>query len=193
MTDSSQDRFYFLDMGKKLKVLVLMGGPSPEHEISLNTGKEVAGHLDTQRYEVNTFVVPRSGRWKFPAARPDVAFVAMHGVYGEDGTIQKLLEDEGILYTGSGVLASALGMDKPRSCAIFREAGLNVPEFVVYTRSDRVWLRGQTAEYPCVVKPANHGSSVGVHIVKNEKELRAGIKDALRYSTRVILQKFIPG
>lgn len=175
-----------------------MGGPPPEHEVSLNTGKEVCANLNTEKYLVSPLVIPKNGKWNLPRVKPDVAFIAMHGAYGEDGTIQGLLETAKIPYTGSGVLASALGMNKPRSCAIFREAGLNVPEFKVIM-TERLNLhnrdyRGPTSiGWPKVVKPANHGSSIGVHIVKNRKELHAGIHDAFRYSDRVMIQEFIKG
>ncbi len=174
-----------------------MGGPSQEYQVSLNTGRNVCVYLDTKNYLVSSLVIPQNGKWRLPRIKPDVAFIAMHGPYGEDGTIQKLLEKAKIPYTGSGVLASALGMDKPRSCAIFKEAGLNVPEFTVLTtpNSYNRNYRGPTSivNWPKVVKPANYGSSVGVHIVKNDKELRAGIRDAFRYSDRVIVQEFIKG
>lgn len=176
---------------------MLMGGPSHEYEVSLNTGKNICANLDTKKYIISSLIIPKNGKWRMPRTEPDVAFIAIHGTYGEDGTIQKLLEEARIPYTGSGVLASALGMDKPRSCAIFRKAGLNVPRFTVLSRSDldSNCHRGPTSivSWPKVVKPANHGSSVGVHIIKNNKELHAGIIDAFRYSGRVMIQKFIKG
>lgn len=204
-----------------------MGGPSSEHGVSLDTGEEIMKNLDKNKYELFPVIISKSGGWllpensatllkkpdvatkaamlrektalhKFRREKPDVAFIAMHGKYGEDGTIQGLLEGIGIPYTGSGVLASALGMDKPRSCAIFNEAGLLVPEYEVITKDD---LRNshlltkiiKTLSWPIVVKPANQGSSVGVNIARNKKELRSGIREAFRHSPRVILQKFIKG
>lgn len=214
-----------IGQNKKLKVAVLMGGPSTEHEVSLNTGQEIIKHLDPQKYNPEPIFITKKGRWLFEPPsqkllsapknrstsyyekkaleklrlrKPDVAFIAMHGAYGEDGTIQGLLEILKIPYTGSGVLASALGMDKPRANAIFQNAGLNVPKFELISRNEKslnLKLKDITQKFhlPFVVKPANHGSSVGVHIVRHKKILKESLKDALRYSEEAIVQKFIPG
>ena len=125
---------------KKRRVIVIMGGPSSEHGVSLNTGKEVIKHLDRNKYEVDSIIVPRKGNWFFPRARMNgaVVFIAMHGEFGEDGILQGLLESSRLPYTGSGVLASALGMDKLRQAVLFRQAGLVVPEFAVIKKQD--WL-----------------------------------------------------
>ena len=111
---------------KKLKVLILGGGPSSEHEISLKTAEMVAKHLDPKKYEPLLEIVPKTGNW-MPGKKADVVFIAMHGEFGEDGKIQGLLELAGIPYTGSGVVASALGMDKLRSQMIFRGGGVVKP------------------------------------------------------------------
>lgn len=201
-----------LEQNKKLRVAVLMGGPSAEHEVSLNTGQEIIKHLDPQKYHPEPIFITKKGRWMFDAAsynekkaleklrfrKPDVAFIAMHGTYGEDGTIQGLLETIGLPYTGSGIFASALGMDKPRANAIFQNAGLNVPKFELISRNEKslnLKLKDITQKFhlPFVVKPANHGSSVGVHIVHHKKKLKENLEDALRYSKEAIVQKFILG
>lgn len=223
--------------GKKIKVLVLMGGPSTEHEVSLSSGKEILKNLDSRKYYALPVVVTKNRRWLLPPAfrgrllksdfnsrsgnptslvklaeksalkklvwkNVDVAFIAMHGTYGEDGTIQGLLESMKIPYTGSRILASALGMDKPRASAVFHEAGLLVPEFMVIAKSDFTNHRSRTSTvnsavknwgWPMVVKPSNHGSSVGVSIIKNKSEFKQGLKDAFKYSPNVIVQKFIQG
>lgn len=210
-----------------------MGGPPPEHEVSLNTGKQILANLDKKKYLPQPVMVTKTGQWLLPTTttsrpnllksnfnsyrsptsivklaeksalgelvhqKPDVAFIAMHGSYGEDGTIQGLLESIGLPYTGSGVLASALGMDKPKSLAIFKETGLNVPKFTVLTRPNLYSrdYRGSASivGWPKVVKPANHGSSVGVHIVRNSNEFKDGVEDAFKYSNRVVIQRFIRG
>jgi len=122
-------------MKKKIKVLILMGGPSSEHKVSLASAKNVIEALDRKKYIVKPILIPKNGR--FPVLpKADVVFIAMHGAYGEDGTIQGLLEALDIPYTGSGILASALAMDKPRASVIFREGGLNVPDFVVLTKNN---------------------------------------------------------
>lgn len=203
-----------------------MGGPSGEHEVSLHTGKEIIKNLDAKKFEVHPVVVTKKGKWLLPAQsrkllsskktkalvpigeahalkkieseKPDVVFIAMHGTYGEDGTLQGLLESIGIPYTGSGVLASSLGMDKPRASAVFEKAGLLVPAFTVIEKTAGVRSRDVTTaikrfSYPLVIKPSNHGSSVGVTIARNKKEAEEGIRDAGRYSNEIILQKFIRG
>jgi len=179
-----------------------MGGPSSEHEVSLNTGKEIVKHLDRHKYNIGSIVIPKKGSWFFPKpiASGVIVFIAMHGEFGEDGTVQGLLESRGIPYTGSGILASALGMDKPRQAALFHQAGLKVPEFIVLQKSD--WRKNKKRiaadmaknfSMPCVVKPANRGSSVGVSIVKSGKELAGAIQFAFFYADLVMVQKFIRG
>jgi len=168
---------------KKLRVLVLGGGPSSEHEISLKTAEMVHKHLDQSRYRPILAGISRKGRWEVPVSKiksaADVVFIAMHGEFGEDGTVQKILDDIKALYTGSGFKASALGMDKIRSRQIFKSIGLAVPEF--------------TDSFPAVVKPVDRGSSVGVSIVKKRKDLRAAVEKAKKYSKNVIAEEFIEG
>jgi len=185
-------------MNKKLRVAVLMGGPSGEREVSLASGREVVRALaGNPNFEVLPIEVGQDGRWiaQISKSQIDVAFIAMHGRGGEDGTIQGLLELLGIPYTGSGVLASALGMDKVRSLSLFRDAGLKVPKYQVINTK----LRGNlgtmlhSMELPVVTKPNYHGSSLGVEICHNQKELRKGFKEAQRYDKDVIVQQFIKG
>jgi D-alanine-D-alanine ligase len=223
---------------KKQRVVVLMGGPSSEYEISLATGKNIMKSLDPERYLAWPVIVTKERRWLMPhwrvplaspiysnvlqnigidesglvpfeeerainelgEAKPDVMFVAMHGEFGEDGTVQGLLDALGIPYTGSGVLASALGMDKPRSLAVFRDAGLQVPDFFVISREE--WKNAgedistraeKLFQLPVVVKPADRGSSVGVTIARDTPSIEVGIAEALRHSDRAILQQYISG
>ena len=187
----------------KLKIAVLMGGPSTEHEVSLNTGKEILANLDKAKYLPTSIVIAKDGTWplRFDKLNSyDVVFIAMHGKYGEDGTAQGLLDAIEMPYTGSGVLASALGMDKPRSLALFREAGILVPDFEVVRKNDSQknqhatlakWVR--RFSLPLVVKPADHGSSVGVTIVKKKEHIARGIQEAGKYSDEIVIQKFIRG
>ena len=130
----------------------------------------------------------------------DVVFIAMHGEFGEDGTVQGLLEAMGIPYTGSGVLASALGMDKPRAYAVFRDTGLAVPDFFAIDRGawreagEGIRSRAEAAfGFPLVVKPANRGSSVGITIAASSADAEAGVAEAFRHADRVILQRYIAG
>jgi len=207
-----------------------MGGPSAEHEVSLATGREVLANLDSKKYVALPVTITKTGQWLLPsdgdkatkkigpkdtrvltrmlaaaigdiaAHKADVVFVALHGKYGEDGIVQGLLEALGMPYTGSGVLASALGMDKPRSLAVFREAGLAVPDFQVMqeinlrkNRNAVVQKLVQRFSLPLVIKPANHGSSVGVSIVKKIGDMARAIREAGKYSNRIIIQRFIRG
>ena len=168
---------------KKLRVAVLMGGPSAEHDVSLKSGAMVAENFDPKKYAVQKVVIERNGRWpislSFLKKRCDAAFIVMHGEYGEDGTIQEILEKAKIKFTGSGSKASRLGMDKLASSAIFKKSGLRVP--------------GDAQSLPLVVKPADRGSSVGVSIVKSVRELPEAVTLALKYSNSLLLQEFIHG
>jgi D-alanine-D-alanine ligase len=165
------------------RVAVLMGGPSAEHAVSLKSGRMVLTHLDKTKYAAEGFVISRKGRWPISLGqlkrRFDIVFVAMHGEYGEDGTVQRILEKYDIPFTGSGSAPSRLGMDKGAANKIFAEAGLAVP--------------GAGKKFPMVVKPVDRGSSVGVIIAKNQDELDRGVWKALRYSPNILIQEFIFG
>ncbi|MEK6871789.1 MAG: D-alanine--D-alanine ligase, partial [Nanoarchaeota archaeon] len=135
----------------KLRVAVLMGGPSSEHEVSLKSGAVILANLDKNKYLATSLVISRAGKWpislKALKNNFDLVFIAMHGEYGEDGSLQALLEKYRIPFTGSGSAASRLGMDKAASACVFEAAGLLTPP-----RADG---------FPAVVKPADRGSSVG--------------------------------
>lgn len=137
---------------KKLNVVVLMGGPSAEHEVSLETGRVVLNSLDKNKYAAKPVLIPKNGKWspRILKNRPDVAFIAMHGAYGEDGTIQGLLDAAGIPYTGSGVLASALAMDKVKSSQLFAHHGLAIPCFLPFTKTD--WLKNRAKLISSIIK-----------------------------------------
>src|SRR5512142_2638623 len=151
------------------KVAVLYGGLSTEREVSLNTGKACAEGLRARGYDVVLVDVDLDVAARLRAERAEVAFLALHGRWGEDGCIQGLLESLGIPYTGSGVLASALGMDKIFSKMLFREHGLKVIEYRAFApeEADRIQVADLPFGLPAVVKPGAEGSSVGVHIVRD--------------------------
>lgn len=178
------------------KVAVLYGGRSAEREVSLNTGKACAEALRAKGYDVALVDVGLDVAEVLRAEGVAVAFNALHGRYGEDGSIQGLLESMGIPYTGSGVLASALGMDKPFSKLLFRDAGLQVADYRIYSH-ERAAAGLTLADFPfalpVVVKPGNEGSSVGVHIVKEPEQLTAAVKDAASFHGEVIVERFIKG
>ena len=175
------------------RVLVLMGGWSAEREVSLSSGTEVARALAARGYTVDTLDVTRDvGRLMAALSpKPDVVFNALHGKGGEDGTIQGLLDLLEIPYTHSGVLASALAMDKPAAKQAFAAAGLRCPEGIVVPRE--VLLRGDVMKRPYVVKPPAEGSSVGVRIVRETDNARVFDADNWAFGDEVLVERYIPG
>ena len=189
---------------KKLRVAVLLGGPSEEHEVSLKSGEQVLKYLNPELYEPVRVLIARTGEWEIPAKKlknyADVAFVALHGPYGEDGTVQEVLESVGIPYTGSGAKESAFAMNKFLTTRHLREAGVNVPMDFLVTDSD--WREKPLGilqrikhyfGYPVVAKPNNNGSSVGVTIVSNEGQLTPAFNEAFNVSREALIQEFIRG
>ncbi len=230
---------------KKIRVGLLFGGRSGEHEVSLTSAASVLGALDPEKYDVVPIGITRDGHWRvgsgaqqllasgeraLPAvlengalvtasvdptgpklvpidsARAagdiprelDVVFPVLHGTFGEDGTVQGLLELAGIPYIGAGVLASAVGMDKDVMKRLFRDAGLPVVPWIIVMRSD--WesdpkrvrkLVEKKFRYPVFVKPANLGSSVGISKVKKPSELVPAIDLAAQYDRKILVEKGI--
>ncbi|MDP8948960.1 MAG: D-alanine--D-alanine ligase [Actinomycetota bacterium] len=210
-----------------VRVMVVFGGRSGEHEVSLASARAIMEALNG-RHEVVPMGITREGRWissgdpmhelesrsreiigapisgpparteeKLPAALDsvDVVFPVLHGPYGEDGTIQGMLELAGIPYVGSGVLASAVGMDKLTMKKIFAHHGLPQVEWLGLTRKEwekdeSSWVREveTTLGYPCFVKPANLGSSVGINKTGDAEELRAALDEAARLDRRLIVE-----
>ena len=174
-------------------VAVLMGGWSAEREVSLVSGACVSEALKNAGYQVTTIDVQRDVgillTRLFP--RPDCVFNALHGRYGEDGCIQGLLNILEIPYTHSGVLASALAMDKPMAKDLFATAGLPLAEHKVVRREDVV--AGDVLPRPYVIKPVNEGSSVGVHIVRPGDNLQPLVDAGWTYGSRVMVERFIEG
>jgi D-alanine-D-alanine ligase len=222
-------------VNKRIRVGVLFGGRSGEHEVSLISAASVIRAMDPAKYEVSPIGISREGRWhmgsgaraplseilkngrvvipsadpsgpKFfvadqrPGAKPllgvDVIFPVLHGTFGEDGTIQGLLELAGIPYVGAGVLGSAAGMDKDIMKRLFRDAGLPVVDWVLVMRSEwgqsparlRKLIEAKLG-YPLFIKPANLGSSVGISKVHDRSELGPAIDLAAGYDRKVIVEK----
>ena len=152
----------------KLRVAVLQGGRSGEHEISLRSAKSIMEAMDASRYEVIPYTIGKEGKWSprpilpEPDGNPDidVVFPALHGTFGEDGTVQGLLELADLPYVGAGVLSSSLSMDKELMKRICRERGLPVVEYMILHRG--LTLGPPSFGFPVFVKPANLGSSVGI-------------------------------
>lgn len=189
-------------MTKRLNLLVLCGGPSSEHEVSLKTAQMVLRNLDKKKYNPSIAIIKRNGKWKFPGKpektlnmalqylrQYDFVFIAMHGSFGEDGHIQALLEWTGIPYSGSNVLASSITINKQISNELFEAGGLHVPEYTIVDRSNiKINLR-----LPLVLKPIEGGSSIGVTIVKKKSNLRRALTSSLRGEKRIMVQKYIQG
>ncbi len=177
------------------KVAVLYGGRSAEREVSLRTGEACAEALRARGLDVTLVDAGLDLDVRLRALGAEVAFVALHGRFGEDGCTQGLLESMGIPYTGSGVLASAAAMDKVLSKLLFREAGLALADYRVFppARALTIGVADLPAGLPAVVKPACEGSSVGVHVVKAEADLAAAVADAARFKGDVIVERYLPG
>jgi len=171
------------------KVAVLMGGPSAEREVSMSSGRECAAALRDEEYEVHEVDAGRDLAAVLTALSPDVCFNALHGRWGEDGCVQGLLEWMGLPYTHSGVLASALAMDKERSKDVYRRNGLPVVDSVLASRED-VRARHVMAP-PYVVKPNNEGSSVGVYLVHEAANAPPALSDDMPET--VMVEAFAPG
>lgn len=184
-----------------------MGGPSAEHEVSLATGQNVLAHLDLKKYRPLTIKISKTGKWFVnnrittwakAVKNCDIVFNALHGSYGEDGKIQAILESIGKRYTGSGIAASALAMDKFQSREIFKLAGLTVPKTLKLKKSENFsaqlnFFVNKIVKFPVVIKPCSNGSSVGVQIADNSKKLSKAIADAFLIDKEVLIEEFIQG
>jgi D-alanine-D-alanine ligase len=179
---------------KEKKIAVLMGGLSAEREISLRTGRAVLAALQTAGYRVCGIDAGRDLPERLRAEGVEVAFIALHGRYGEDGAVQGLLEILGIPYTGSGVLASAIAMDKVTTKKVLQQHRLSTPSFEVFRHGDdlRQFLM-RCRNFPLVAKPAREGSTIGISIARNGEELEWGIEEALRHDPVVLIEDFIQG
>jgi D-alanine-D-alanine ligase len=174
-------------------VAVLMGGWSSEREVSLVSGAAVANALKEAGYRVTAIDVQRDMGALLTRLypRPDAVFNALHGRFGEDGCVQGLLNILGIPYTHSGLLASALAMDKPMAKKLFAAAGIPVAEHVIASHDEI--LAGDVLSRPYVIKPLNEGSSVGVHIVREGDNRLPVTADQWPYGPRVMVERYIPG
>jgi D-alanine-D-alanine ligase len=179
---------------KTKKIAVLMGGLSAEREISLRTGGAVLAALQEAGYPAVGIDAGRDLAARLAEEKAEVAFIALHGRFGEDGTVQGLLEMLGIPYTGSGVMASAIAMDKVTTKKILLYHELPTPAFNVFCRGDDMEaFLARCRHFPLVVKPAREGSTIGVSIVRDGNALRTGIESALVYDGTVLVEDFIKG
>ncbi|MBA3383793.1 MAG: D-alanine--D-alanine ligase [Actinobacteria bacterium] len=198
-------------MNKRVRVAVLLGGRSSEHEISIASGRSVLAALDPARYDPVTVEIGRDGRWELgtgagsvvetlpvpvaggvPAtlANVDVVLPILHGPFGEDGTVQGLLELAGVPYVGAGVAASAVCMDKDLAKAVLRARGIPVTRNVTIREGDPI---DHPFEYPVFVKPARLGSSVGISKVRAAEELEPAVAVARRHDDKVLIEEHVDG
>jgi len=175
------------------KVAVLFGGRSAEREVSLKSGAAVLAALLKSGVDAYPFDPATENLQALVEESFDRAFIALHGRYGEDGTVQGALELLGIPYTGSGVMASALGMDKWRCKLVWRAVGLPIPDFALLDENSDWNQISQLLGLPLFVKPANEGSSVGISKVKAVGELEAAFREAVRHDKLVLAESFIGG
>lgn len=178
---------------KTKKIGVLMGGLSAEREVSLASGAAMLKALQSRGYDAVAIDVDRDLPQVLVREWVDVAVIALHGRYGEDGAVQGTLELMGIPYTGSGVLASALAMNKIFAKQIFAAAGLTIAPYRVLRRGEEFNAAELGFSFPLVVKPSQEGSSVGVSIVKSADALPAALETAFRYDREILVEKFIKG
>jgi D-alanine-D-alanine ligase len=216
---------------KKIRVGVLFGSRSVEHEVSIVTAMEIFAAMDRKKYEVTPIYIDKKGKWnigkdldklesyfnlelknkiklteyKIPVAVGemrdlDIIFPAVHGAYGEDGTLQGLLEMIGIPYVGCGVTAAAVGMDKVLQKAVFEKANLPIVKYDWFMdweyNADReiiIKRLEKTVRYPMCVKPANLGSSIGITIVKNREELEKAIQLAKEFDRKILIEEALMG
>jgi D-alanine-D-alanine ligase len=205
-------------MAERLRVAVIQGGRSSEHEISLASARSVVDGLDPERYDVRAIDIRRDGRWQLTsrtgqgelgkgngslpvpvAGKPeplgdiDVVFPVLHGPFGEDGTVQGLLELAGVAYVGAGVAASAVCMDKDLFKAVMRAKDVPVVPSVTVRR----WQRDAEVEspfgFPVVIKPSRLGSSVGITIAKTPEEFSRGIELAFEHDEKILLEEYVGG
>jgi D-alanine-D-alanine ligase len=194
----------------RLRVAVLAGGRSSEHDISLASARSVLESLDPDRYDVVTVAIGRDGRWELgtgggsvaetlpvPAANApatlgevDVVLPILHGPFGEDGTVQGLLELAGVAYVGAGVAASALCMDKDLFKKVLRDSGIPVAKHVALREGDPV---ENPFGFPCFVKPARLGSSVGITKAHDDNELADAVLLAFRHDDKILVEEFLDG
>lgn len=178
---------------KGKKVAVLLGGLSAERAVSLDSGEAIAAALEERGYNIVRIDVDREVARRLLDEKVDVAFIGLHGRYGEDGCIQGLLESMFVPYVGSGVLSSAAAMDKVVSKHLLGVAGVPVADWLVVPKNTPVSLDSVPFGLPCVVKPSREGSSVGVSIVTEASQFAEAVKEAARHPGEVLVERYIKG
>lgn len=194
-------------MPKKLRVAILFGGKSAEHDVSCRSAKNIFDAMDRNKYEPSLIEIDKQGRWIVPGASAemlpsasvfaDVVFPVLHGPFGEDGTVQGLLKLADVPFVGAGVLGSAVGMDKDVMKRLLRDANIPVAKFLVYhlKEKNRLDFKEIVSELglPFFVKPANLGSSVGISKVHNEQEFAGAVEMAFQFDKKIIVESHVEG
>lgn len=193
MTSAYDKLHSTLDVKAFGRVAVLYGGKSAEREVSLKSGAAVIDALTSAGVDVVAIDVGDDLLARLQSEKIDRAFIILHGRGGEDGSMQGLLECLGIPYTGSGILASALAMDKLRTKQVWQSLGIPTPRHAVLASEEDCVVAGRELGFPLIVKPAHEGSSIGMAKVSSEQELTAAWKDAAKYDSQVLVEQWIHG
>ncbi|MBP9711450.1 MAG: D-alanine--D-alanine ligase [Candidatus Pacebacteria bacterium] len=181
---------------RKIKVGILSGGKSAEHDVSLVSARNVLQALDQKKYDITAIEIGRDGNFDLELVKSfDVIFPVLHGPFGEDGSMQGLLKLAGVPFVGPGVLGSAVGMDKDFMKRLLRDAGIPIGKFVAIRKGEKINFNTIKKELilPMFIKPANMGSSVGISKVRNEKEFKKALATAFLFDTKVVIEEFIDG
>lgn len=177
-----------------MKIGVIMGGISSEREISLKSGNSIIENIDKNKYEVLPIVIDKKEDIINKTKEIDFALLALHGQFGEDGTVQSVLQTLGIPYSGCGPLSSAMCMDKDVSKSILVAAGIRTAPWINLRKNDSIdYNQINKLGYPVVVKPTHGGSSVATFIVKEEKDIEKSVEEAFKWDNEVMIEKFIKG
>lgn len=177
-----------------MKIGVVMGGISSEREISLKSGKSIMENIDKSKYDVTPIVIDEKEDIINKVKGIDFALLALHGQFGEDGTVQSVLQTLGIPYSGCGPLSSAACMDKDMTKSLLKAAGVRTAPWINLGERDEINYEDiNKLGYPVVVKPTHGGSSVATFIVKEEKDIVPSVKEAFKWDTEVMIEKFIKG
>ena len=177
-----------------MKIGVIMGGISSEREISLQSGKSVVENIDKNKYEVVPIIIDKKEDIINKVKEIDFALLALHGQFGEDGTVQSVLQTLGIPYSGCGPLSSAACMDKDMTKSLLKAAGVRTAPWINLMVGEEInYNEIEELGYPVVVKPTHGGSSVATFIIKEEKEIAKAVEEAFKWDNEVMIEKFIKG
>ncbi|GAA0076722.1 D-alanine--D-alanine ligase [Clostridium sp. CTA-5] len=177
-----------------MKVGIIMGGISSEREISLKSGESIVENINKEKYEVVPIVIDKKEDIVIKVEGIDFALLALHGKFGEDGTVQSVLQTLGIPYSGCGPLSSAMCMDKDISKCILNSANIRTAPWINLRENEEInYEEINKLGYPVVVKPTHGGSSVATFIIKEEKEIENAVKEAFKWDNEVMIEKFIKG